>query len=500
MRTPMNAIIGMTAIAKISSGIEKKDYCLEKINDASTHLLGVINDILDMSKIEANKFDLSNGEFDFEKMLQKVVNIVNYRVDEKRQTLIVHLDRTIPRVLCGDEQRLSQVITNLIGNAVKFTPEEGSIRLETGFLGEEDGLCTIKIEVIDSGIGISEEQQYRLFSPFEQADSSISRKFGGTGLGLAISKKIVNMMGGEIWVESKPGMGSNFAFTIKVKRVSDEDLGFLKPAVNIENVKILMVDDAEEIREYFKEIATASGIACETASCGREAQELIEKNGSYDLYFVDWSMPDIDGIDLTRWIKARDGSNSIVIMISSTEWSSIETDAKDAGVNKFLPKPFFPSSIFDCINTCIGVGDIETSKNLPPGTIYNFEKYTVLLAEDIDINREIVSSLLEPTNLTVDFAENGAEALQKFSESPDRYDLIFMDVQMPEMDGYEATRKIRGLGTLKAQKVPIIAMTANVFREDVEKCLDAGMNDHLSKPLDLEDILVILHKYLEAAG
>jgi signal transduction histidine kinase/DNA-binding response OmpR family regulator len=500
MRTPMNAVIGMTAIAKTSSDIEKKDYCLNKINDASTHLLGVINDILDMSKIEANKFELSDGEFNFEKMLQRVVNVINHRVEEKRQTFIVHLDRTIPQTLLGDEQRLTQVITNLAGNAVKFTPEAGDIRLETHLLGEEDDICTVKIEVIDSGIGIPEEQQSRLFSPFEQADSGISRKFGGTGLGLAISKRIVNMMGGEIWVDSKPGQGSNFSFTIKVKRVSHETLRLLNPEVNLENVKILVVDDTEEIRDYFKEIVTASGIDCEVAACGLDAQDLIERNGAYDLYFVDWNMPDINGIELTRWIKNRDGNNSIVIMISSIEWNSIEAAAKEAGVNKFLPKPLFPSSIFDCINTCIGVCSIEVSRSLSHAETYNFEKYKALLAEDVDINREIVSALLEPTKLTVDFAENGVEALQKFSGSPDRYDLILMDVQMPEMDGYEATRKIRELKTPEAQKVPIIAMTANVFREDIERCLDAGMNDHLGKPLNLEEVLIMLCKYLENTG
>jgi signal transduction histidine kinase/CheY-like chemotaxis protein len=500
MRTPLNAVIGMTAIAKASSDIEKKDYCLNKINDASTHLLGVINDILDMSKIEANKFELSDGEFNFEKMLQRVVNVVNHRVEEKNQALIVHLDRAIPQILLGDEQRLIQVITNLAGNAVKFTPEWGNIRLETHLLAEEDDICTIKIEVIDSGIGISEEQQSRLFSPFEQADSGISRKFGGTGLGLAISKRIVNMMGGDIWVDSKPGQGSSFSFTIKVKRVSQETLRFLNLEVNLENVKILVVDDTEEIRDYFKEIVTAAGVACEVAACGRDAQDMIERNGAYDLYFVDWNMPDIDGIELTRWIKNRDGNNSIVIMISSIEWNSIEADAKKAGVNKFLAKPLFPSSIFDCINTCIGVCSIEVTRNLSQAETYDFEKYTALLAEDVDINREIVSTLLEPTKLTVDFAENGVEAFQKFSGSPDRYDVILMDVQMPEMDGYEATRKIRELEIPEAQKVPIIAMTANVFREDVEKCIDAGMNDHLGKPLNLEEVLIMLYKYLGNTG
>jgi signal transduction histidine kinase len=362
MRTPMNAIIGMTAIAKASSDIERKDYCLGKINDASTHLLGVINDILDMSKIEADKFELSYGEFELEKTLRNVVNIVNYRVDEKRQSFTVHHDETIPRVLWGDELRLTQVIANLVGNAVKFTPEEGEISLETCLIEEQDGLCTIQIKVVDSGIGISEEQQSKLFAPFEQADNDISRKFGGTGLGLAISKRIVDMMGGEMRIDSKLGHGSAFSFTIKAKRVSGEKRNFLNHE-----------------------------------------------------------------------------SNS------------------------------------DC----------------------DFEGYTLLMAEDVEVNREIMLALLEPTGLTVDCVRNGEEALRAFSESPGRYDLILMDIQMPGMDGYEATRRLRALAAPEAKRIPIIAMTANVFREDIEKCLACGMNNHLGKPLNFENVLSMLREYLK---
>jgi signal transduction histidine kinase/DNA-binding response OmpR family regulator len=500
MRTPMNAIIGMTAIAKSSGNIEKKDYCLNKINDASTHLLGVINDILDMSKIEANKFELSEGEFDFEKVLQRVVNVVNYRVDEKQQTLTVYLDRAIPRLLSGDDQRLTQVITNLLGNAVKFTPEGGVIRVETHLQGEEDGVCAIEVDVIDSGVGMTEEQQSRLFSPFEQADSGISRKYGGTGLGLAISKRIVEMMDGEIWVVSVPEKGSTFGFTVKLRRVSDDDCNerFLPTGVDIRDLRILTVDDAEDVRDYFSEIVSASGISCDVASNGHEALELIEKNGPYDLYFVDWRMPGIDGIELTRWIKGHDEGNSIVIMISSAEWGTVESEAKDAGVNKFLPKPLFPSAIFDCINECLGVSTIAPANSMSLNETDKFGSFRVLLAEDVEVNREIVQAILEPTGLEFDFASNGAEAVKMFIESPGRYDMILMDVQMPEMDGYEATRRIRGLDTEEAKEIPIIAMTANVFREDVEKCLEAGMNGHIGKPLDFEELLSTLRKYFVA--
>ncbi|MDR1979075.1 MAG: response regulator [Synergistaceae bacterium] len=496
MRTPMNAIIGMTSIAKSSADVERKDYCLNKIEDASVHLLGVINDILDMSKIEANKFELSFVEFDFEKMLQKVANIVNFRVDEKRQNFTIHIDRDIPRHLVGDDQRLSQVITNLLGNAVKFTPEEGDISLEARLAQEENGICTIQIRVSDTGIGISEEQKPRLFTSFEQAESSTSRKFGGTGLGLAISKRIVELMKGNIWVESELGKGSTFAFTIQAERGQGGRESLLNPGVDWKNIRVLAVDDALEIREYLQEIAQRLGILCDVAAGGEEALETIARGGSYDVYFVDWQMPGMDGIELSRRIKQNDANKSVIIMISATDLSVIEEEAKSVGVDKFLPKPLFPSAIADCINECLGVGNAIAASGLRAGKIDCFEGHCVLLAEDMEINREIVLALLEPTLLSLDCAENGAEAVKMFSAAPDKYEMIFMDVQMPEMDGYEATRRIRGLDIPKAKEIPIVAMTANVFREDIEKCREAGMNDHVGKPLELDEVLAQLRRRL----
>jgi CheY-like chemotaxis protein/anti-sigma regulatory factor (Ser/Thr protein kinase) len=436
-------------------------------------------------------------------MLQRVVNVINFRIDEKKQNFSVHIDKAIPRTLIGDDQRLAQVITNLLGNAVKFTPEHGSISLNTRFIKEENNTCTIKIEVTDTGIGISPEQQARLFTSFQQAESSTSRKYGGTGLGLAISKRIVEMMGGVIWIESEPDRGSTFAFTVQAGRGTEEKTGLLAPGVNWSNIRALVVDDDHDVREYFGEIAQSLGISCDAAESGEEALALIEQNGAYDIYFVDWKMPGIDGMELTRRIKKQGDGNSIVIMISATEWSVIEAEAKGAGVNKFLQKPLFPSAIADLINECIGVDTLVEGENSQPATTDDFEKYHLLLAEDVDINREIVLTLLEPTKLSIDCAENGAEALRMFEEAPERYDMIFMDVQMPEMDGYEATRQIRAFEknhreNRLPQGIPIIAMTANVFREDIEKCIESGMNDHVGKPLDLEDVLAKLRKYLHA--
>ena len=364
MRTPMNAIIGMTGIAKRSEDPDKKEYCLDKIEGASTHLLGVINDILDMSKIEANKFDLSFDVFNFEKMLASAVNVVNFRVEEKKQHLSIVLDKSIPESIVSDEFRLTQVITNLLTNAVKFTPEDGSITLTTKELSAVCDSPTIQIEVADTGIGISAEQQSKLFVSFEQADGGIARKYGGTGLGLAISKRIVELMGGRIWVESTPGQGSRFIFTM-------------------------------------------------------------------------------------RYEKGE------------------------------LP----------------GGGDADAHRQVAE-KIYDFSGHTILIAEDVEINREIIGAVLEDSGLAIDYAENGFEAVSLYKENRGKYSLILMDIQMPEMDGYEATRSIRAFEGEDDYRIPIVAMTANVFREDVERCLQAGMNNHLGKPIDTDDLFRILDHYL----
>jgi len=366
IRTPMNAIIGMTTIGKSAKDINQKDYALDKIGDASSHLLGVINDVLDMAKIEASKLELASVEYNFEKVLQKTLTIIHFRVDEKRQTLTADVDSNIPRFLVGDDQRLAQVITNLLSNAVKFTPESGNIHLAASLLNETDGNCELRIEVADSGIGISPDQQERLFNAFEQAESGTSRKYGGTGLGLAISKRIVELMGGRIWVESELGKGARFIFTIKALRGNDR------------------------------------------------------------------------------------------------------------------------------VNDSPGVEDVVESRAASDG---EFIGKTLLFAEDVEINREILITLLENTGLVIDCAENGKEAVEKMEAAPEKYDIVFMDIQMPIMDGLEATRRIRKLPMCERGKLPIVAMTANVFKDDIEACLAAGMDDHISKPLDVDKVFEKLRQY-----
>ena len=497
IRTPLNAIIGMTAIGKSSSNAERKDYCFTNIDDASNHLLGVVNDILDMSKIEANRLELSAEDFIFEDMLRRVINVVSFRVDEKQQKLTVHIDNAIPKTLTGDDQRLAQVITNLMSNAIKFTPENGSISLNTYLLGEESGTCTIKIEVTDTGIGISPEQQARLFSSFQQAESSTARKFGGTGLGLVISKSIVEMMGGKIWIESELEQGSTFAFTAQVNRGAGKNAD-LRASMNWGDIRVLAVDDDPDILKFFRNILLRFGVNCDTAKSSGEALAAVERNGEYNFYFVDWKMPDFDGIHLAKALKARDAAGKVVFMISPAAWSRIEEEALKVGVTRFISKPLFPSSIADIISEGLGVQQLQTER-ARTDAIFSFAGSRILLAEDVEINREIVLTLLEPTLLEIDCAENGAEALRMFAATPEKYDMIFMDVQMPEMDGYEAARRIRDLHAPWAKDIPIVAMTANVFREDIERCMAAGMNAHVGKPLDFDAVLEVLKKYLASS-
>ena len=497
IRTPMNAIIGMITICKSSESVERKEYCLDRIEDASKHLLGVINDVLDMSKIESGKFELSSVDFIFEKMIQRVVNVTKFRSDEKKQVLSVSIDKDIPKNLFGDDQRLAQIIANLLSNAVKFTCEEGCIDISAIFMGEEDGFCNIQINVTDNGIGISREQQAKLFQSFQQADSSTSRNYGGTGLGLAISKSILEMMGGRIWIESELGKGATFAFNVPLKRSVDNNEKLINQGLNRSNIRILVVNDDPVMLGYFYDLTSEFGVSCEFASSCEDALQAVELSGSYNIYFIDLVMPDNDGIYLTERLKEKEPATggSIVVLISSDERREISEEAGVAGVDRYIQKPLFPSMFTDIVSEYFGV-DLMQKEDKRRNAENMFKGYRILLAEDIDINREIVLSLLEPTLVEIDCAENGSEAVIMFSESPGKYDIILMDLQMPKMGGLEATRAIRALDIQKAKDIPIIAMTANVFREDVEECLESGMNSHIGKPLDYIELMSQLRRFL----
>ena len=500
IRTPLNALMGMLNIAMNTDDLAKITNCLKKADSVSKHLLGLINDILDMSKIEADKFELSPAEFNLEKMLIKVTDVISVRAGDKYQDIVVNLNKEVPLNLFGDELRLSQVITNLLTNAVKFTPEYGKIILNIDKIAQTDNETILRMEVADSGIGISKEQQKRLFAPFEQANSNIAQKFGGTGLGLAISKRIVELMNGTIWIDSEPGKGSKFIFTVKLKK-SPDGSGYAKK-FHKDEVRILFVDDSDEMRAYFTHMSESLDLQGETAADAKEALRLFQKaydeKKPYNILFIDWQMPEVSGFELTKQIKEISAESSVVAMISVNEWNNIEKEAREAGVDNFLSKPIFPSTLIDAIHNCLGIegeSEQETKNNR-----YNFSDKTIMVAEDNDINREILAAILEKTGISIDFAENGKIAVSKFEANPGKYSLILMDVRMPEMDGLEATRVIRASNAERAKEIPVIAMTANVFREDIEECLAAGMNDHSGKPIDPEVLCKIIQKYINSSA
>ena len=504
IRTPLNAITGMVGIAMHTTDLNRVKYCLNRVDGASKHLLGVINDILDMSKIEASKFELDFHEFEFEKMLVGVTNVINFRAEEKKQNFIVHISENTPISIVGDDLRLAQVITNLLANAVKFTPEGGTIMLRVDVLADEGDTIILQIEIADNGIGITEEQQSRLFTSFEQAEGGIARKYGGTGLGLAISKQIIELMGGKVWLQSKPGHGSQFTFSLKARkgRIQEKTSAKLSEKISRDTIRILAIDDAPEIGHYFMNTAKSLGIYCDIATSGPEALEIIKgnSNGPYTVFFIDWQLPEMDGMALAGKIMDVSAKSAIVFMIPLSDWNAIAKDALAAGVKTFVSKPLFPSVIINALNECHAGEPLHPESSSVAGPQeedqHSYSAHTILLAEDTEINREVLAAILEPTGIGIDFAEDGHEAVVMFTSHPDKYSLIFMDIHMPEVDGYEATRRIRSLGLDRAKNIPIIAMTANVFKEDIAKCLEAGMNSHIGKPIDTAVLFAKLDLYL----
>ena len=501
IRTPMNAIIGVTKIADNSNDISKLRYCLDIIGTSSAQLLNLINDILDMSKIEAGKFELDFVPVNIEKMLMKVCNLIIDKTEQKGQKLNISFDKNMSMHYIGDELRLSQVITNLLSNAVKFTPEKGIITMTVEEKQKEDEYSVLRFTVADTGIGMTKEQIGRLFTSFEQADGSITRRFGGTGLGLAISKSIVKKMNGKIWGESELNKGSVFTFEVKLERSQKQGGTVIFDSITPSDLKLLIVDNDNDIRRHITSVVDNFGIHTDEAENGETAVRLVETakeiQKPYDVVFIDYDLPDMNGIETANVMGRMIDKNTVIVMTSFSKWNEIQDLAGNAGIHRFISKPLFPSSILDVINEIVG----NTIKNLELETgakeeVPDFSDISLLLAEDVEINREIFITLLENTNVKIDIAENGLITVQKFKKNPEKYDIIIMDVQMPEMDGYEATRVIRAFDNPKAKSIPIIAMTANVFKEDVEKCIACGMNDHLAKPIDVKAVVEKISLYL----
>ena len=495
IRTPMNAIIGMSAVAFNYLDDKKRTAdCLRKITFSSKHLLMLLNDVLDMSKIENGKLNIRQELFDLKNLVTSLADI-NYGIaTAKGLAFEIVISGFKDELLLGDSMRVNQILLNLLSNAIKFTPKGGSVRLEIRMLRSASDKIWLRFIVKDSGIGMKKEFLEHLYEPFEQADNGIARKYGGTGLGMAITKNLVAIMDGTIEVESQEGAGTTFMVDLPFG-VSKVDK---KTAAEMEEMRVLVVDDDNDTCEHAVVLLKGMGVNVDWALNGFEAIEKVrsacEDDGRcYDVCFIDWCMPELDGIETARRMRRYVGPDVLIIIISAYDWSGIEEQAKAAGVNAFIAKPFFASNLYNTLLTVSrkpelgfsAVGNKET---------YDFGGKKVLLVEDNELNMEIASELLKFVNLQVEHAENGKVAVDIFRNSKEKeYALIFMDIQMPLMNGYDAARCIRSSEHPAAGTIPIIAMTANAFNDDVQAAFDAGMNGHLAKPIDVE----VLYKTIQ---
>lgn len=497
IRTPMNAIIGLTAIASASlDSREKIVNCLSKIGISSRFLLAIINDILDMSRIENGKVSIAHDEFDFNSFLTGVTTIIYPQASARGQTFEATIDGLTAEHYIGDVLRMNQVLINILSNAVKFTPEGGVIKFCVKQVRQSKNHAYLKFTVCDNGIGMTQEQIGRIFAAFEQADSGISQKYGGSGLGLTISKSLVSLMNGSISVSSKPGEGSEFVVEIPVE-VLEHDYR-QDNTDTLKDLNILVGDDDVITCEHTVLILSSMGINAQYATSGRRIIEVVreayECGQHYDIVFVDWKMPDMDGIETAKAIRQIVGPNTLVIIMSAYDWSDIEEKARAAGVNFFIAKPIFQSTVQEVLLKTIQKQSKE--ENIPSVSDYNFTGKRVLLVEDNEINREIAQALLEMKNTTVETAANGQIAVDLFAASAaGYYDAILMDVRMPVKDGLEATHEIRALAKPDAATVPIIAMTANAFIEDIASTKKSGMNEHLAKPIETDRLYAVLNRY-----
>lgn len=498
IRTPMNAIIGMSAIAFNYLDDKKRTAdCLSKITFSSKHLLMLLNDVLDMSKIENGKLNIRQELFDLKNLVTSLADINYGLATAKGLSFEIVISGFKDELLLGDSMRVNQILLNLLSNAIKFTPKGGSVKLEIRMLRSASDKIWLRFIVKDSGIGMKKEFLEHLYEPFEQADNGIARKYGGTGLGMAITKNLVAIMDGTIEVESQEGAGTTFMVDLPFG-VSKVDK---KTAAEMEEMRVLVVDDDNDTCEHAVVLLKGMGVNVDWALNGFEAIEKVrsacEDDGRcYDVCFIDWCMPELDGIETARRMRRYVGPDVLIIIISTYDWSGIEEQAKAAGVNAFIAKPFFASNLYNTLLTVSrkpelgfsAVGNKET---------YDFGGKKVLLVEDNELNMEIASELLKFVNLQVEHAENGKVAVDIFRNSKEKeYALIFMDIQMPLMNGYDAARCIRSSEHPAAGTIPIIAMTANAFNDDVQAAFDAGMNGHLAKPIDVEVLYKTIARYI----
>ncbi len=493
IRTPMNAIIGLDSIALTNPDLpDETREQLKKIGDSAQHLLNIINDILDMSRIESGRMVVTNEEFAFNKTLEQVNTIISGQCHEKGLEYDCRLKGHIHDYYIGDDMKIRQILINILGNAVKFTDPGGKVSFSVEEVARFDGKSTLRFIISDTGIGMSREYLPRIFDTFSQEDSSSTNKYGSTGLGMPITKSLVELMNGHIEVQSEKDKGTTFTVTITLtesdRRGSDSDSGELHP----DEMSVLVIDDDPVACEHARLVLGQVGVRCDTALSGPEGLEMVKvhhaRRDPYNLLLIDWRMPEMDGVETTRQIRTILGYETPIIILTSFNWDDIAEEAREAGVDTFVPKPLFASSVLDEFR--------EAFKK--KGRTVGLQKTDlkgrrILLAEDMSVNAEIMIMVLAMREMETDLAENGKIAVDMFAAHEEGYyDAILMDMRMPVMDGLEAARTIRSLDRPDAGSVPMIALTANAFDEDVQRSLQAGMNAHLSKPVEPEDLFETL--------
>lgn len=499
IRTPMNAIMGMTAVAAMHlDDPERLTDCLGKITISSRHLLALINDVLDMSKIESGKVTLSEEPFNMADMVDSILTIIQAQINSKRQKLKVHIADIEHEDVIGDTLRLRQIFVNIIGNAMKFTPEGGEI---TFSIRECDstvhGMGCYEFICEDTGIGMDEEFIQSIFDPFARSKYSVSKNIEGTGLGMSITRNIVQMMNGDIQVESQLDQGSKFTVRVYLK-LQDQAM---EDVEELANLRVLVADDDQDSCVSTCEILESIGMEAEWVLSGDEAiRRTVERHETKDAYetlILDWKMPGKDGIETAREIRRQIGDHVPIIILSAYDWSEVEAQAREAGIQAFIEKPLFRSRLIYALKSVLSQSAKKEHQEAPALQPDSYIGKRVLLAEDNELNREIAQELLSFIGVQVEQAEDGQAALEMVEKSaPGYYDMIFMDIQMPVMNGYEATRRIRALGREDVKHIPILAMSANAFDDDIQEAKESGMNDYVAKPVEVTKLMEALHKWL----
>ena len=485
IRTPMNAIIGLDRIVLNDPGIsETTREHVEKIGLSAQHLLSIINDILDMSRIESGRMTVKNEEFSLANALAQVNTMISGQCRDKGIEYECRVNGTVDDYYIGDDMKLRQVMVNILGNAVKFTPSGGTVKFVVEAIAHFNGKTTLRFTISDTGIGMSQDYLPKLFDAFSQEDSSSTNRFGSTGLGMAITKSFIELMNGTISVESEKHKGTTFTVTVTLIDCDNQTIGEEENVIHPHELCVLVIDDDPIACEHARLVLGQVGVNCEMALSGTEGLQMVKvrhaRREPYNLILVDWRMPDMDGVETTRQIRTAVGTETPVIILTSYHWDDIAEEAKAAGVDTFAAKPLFAGTVLDEFREAFKK---KNAKRAQKKTDLSHRR--VLLAEDISVNAEIMIMVLSMREIQTDHAENGRIAVEMFEEHEEGYyDAVLMDMRMPEMDGLEATRRIRAMNRIDAKTIPIIALTANAFDEDVQQSMQAGLNAHLSKPVD----------------